>query len=161
MTGAVPVFLTPTRNNLGIIGPISKDEFSLESIQRKIDANPFAKEAQAKHPDRKPRILTITQSTYDGILYNVEQLRTMLDGRIGTLHFDEAWLPHAAFHHFYKDMHAIGPNRPQPEESMIFATHSTHKLLAGISQASQTPLRQPSNKKPHPNTFTNPSSNTH
>jgi len=28
----------------------------------------------------------------------------MLDGKIDTLHFDEAWLPHATFHDFYKDM---------------------------------------------------------
>lgn len=153
MTGAVPVFLTPTRNNLGIIGPIPIEEFSPEAIQRKIDANPFAKAAQARHPERKPRILTITQSTYDGIIYNVEELRRMLDGQIGTLHFDEAWLPHAAFHGFYKDMHAIGPNRPAPKESMIFATHSTHKLLAGISQASQILVREPENKKLDKHTF--------
>ncbi|MCY2982143.1 MAG: arginine/lysine/ornithine decarboxylase [Planctomycetota bacterium] len=153
MTGAVPVFLTPTRNNLGIIGPIPLDEFRLENIQKKIEANPFAREAQAKHPDRKPRILTITQSTYDGIIYNVETLRKLLDGQIGTLHFDEAWLPHAAFHEFYKDMHAIGPNRPAPSDSMIFATHSTHKLLAGISQASQILVREPTNKKLDRNTF--------
>jgi arginine decarboxylase len=153
MTGAVPVFLTPTRNNLGIIGPIPLDEFRLENIQKKIEANPFAREAQAKHPDRKPRILTITQSTYDGIIYNVETLRNLLDGQIGTLHFDEAWLPHAAFHEFYKDMHAIGPNRPAPSDSMIFATHSTHKLLAGISQASQILVREPTNKKLDRNTF--------
>ncbi len=153
MTGAVPVFLTPTRNNLGIIGPIPLGEFSPETIQRKIDANPFAKAAQARHPERKPRILTITQSTYDGIIYNVEELRRMLDGQIGTLHFDEAWLPHAAFHRFYKDMHAIGPNRPAPKESMIFATHSTHKLLAGISQASQILVREPENKKLDKHTF--------
>lgn len=143
MTGAVPVFLTPKRNNLGIIGPIPMEEFHLDNIQKKIQANPFAREAQAKHPDRKPRILTITQSTYDGIVYNVEALKDVLDGQIGTLHFDEAWLPHAAFHHFYKDMHAIGPNREPPKKSMIFATHSTHKLLAGISQASQILVRQP------------------
>ncbi|MCU0720633.1 MAG: aminotransferase class I/II-fold pyridoxal phosphate-dependent enzyme, partial [Pirellula sp.] len=153
MTGAVPVFLTPTRNNLGIIGPIPIQEFSPEAIQKKIDANPFAKAAQARHPERKPRILTITQSTYDGIIYNVEELRRMLDGQIGTLHFDEAWLPHAAFHRFYKDMHAIGPNRPAPKESMIFATHSTHKLLAGISQASQILVREPENKKLDKHTF--------
>ena len=153
MTGAVPVFLTPTRNNLGIIGPIPMEEFYPENIQKKIEANPFAREAQAKHPDRKPRILTITQSTYDGIIYNVESLRKLLDGRIGTLHFDEAWLPHAAFHEFYKDMHAIGPNRPAPLESMIFATHSTHKLLAGISQASQILVREPIKKKLDRNTF--------
>ena len=92
---------------------------------------------QAKHPGRKPRILTITQSTYDGIVYNVETLKEILDGKIDTLHFDEAWLPHATFHDFYKNMHAIGRERPCCDKSMVFATHSTHKLLAGISQASQ------------------------
>ncbi len=153
MTGAVPVFLTPKRNNLGIIGPIPREEFSPESLQKKIQANPFAREAQAKHPDRKPRILTITQSTYDGIIYNVEALKEMLDGRIGTLHFDEAWLPHAAFHTFYKNMHAIGPGRQHPANSMIFATHSTHKLLAGISQASQILVQEPVGKKLDRHTF--------
>src|SRR3989440_5533307 len=34
-------------------------------------------------------------------------------------------------------MHAIGKDRPRTKEAIIFATHSTHKLLAGISQASQ------------------------
>ena len=137
MTGAVPVFLTPTRNHLGLIGPIPLEEFRPENIQRKIDANSFAREAQARHPGRKPRILTITQSTYDGIVYNVETLKEILDGQIDTLHFDEAWLPHATFHDFYRNMHAIGRDRPCCDNAMVFATHSTHKLLAGISQASQ------------------------
>ena len=82
-------------------------------------------------------MLTITQSTYDGVIYNVETLKQLLDGKIDTLHFDEAWLPHATFHDFYKDMHAIGRDRPRAKESMIFSTQSTHKLLAGLSQASQ------------------------
>jgi len=132
MTGAIPVFLMPTRNHFGIIGPIPKEEFRWENIQRKIAAHPFARDVQAK-----PRVLTITQSTYDGILYNVEEIKEMLDGRIDTLHFDEAWLPHAAFHDFYGDYHAIGEDRPRCKESMVFATQSTHKLLAGLSQASQ------------------------
>lgn len=132
MTGAIPVFLMPTRNNFGIIGPIPKSEFAWESIQKKIDANPFIEDKSAK-----PRVLTITQSTYDGVLYNVEDIKEMLDGRIDTLHFDEAWLPHAAFHDFYGDYHAIGADRQRCKESMIFATQSTHKLLAGLSQASQ------------------------
>ncbi|MFB0934611.1 MAG: arginine/lysine/ornithine decarboxylase [Propionivibrio sp.] len=132
MTGAIPVFLMPTRNNFGIIGPIPKSEFSWESIQKKIAANPFAADKSAK-----PRVLTITQSTYDGVLYNVEEIKEMLDGKIDTLHFDEAWLPHAAFHDFYGDYHAIGADRPRCKESMVFSTQSTHKLLAGLSQASQ------------------------
>ena len=133
MTGAVPVFLTPTRNHYGIIGPIPLKEFTVENIQKKIEANPFAREAKNK----KPRILTITQSTYDGVIYNVETIKQMLDGHIDTLHFDEAWLPHAAFHDFYGDYHAIGEGRPRCKDSMVFSTQSTHKLLAGLSQASQ------------------------
>ncbi len=132
MTGAIPVFLMPTRNNFGIIGPIPKSEFAWDNIQKKIDANPFIADKTAK-----PRVLTITQSTYDGILYNVEDIKEELDGKIDTLHFDEAWLPHAAFHDFYGDYHAIGADRPRCKESMVFSTQSTHKLLAGLSQASQ------------------------
>ncbi|MGV0974948.1 MAG: Orn/Lys/Arg decarboxylase N-terminal domain-containing protein [Azonexus sp.] len=142
MTGAIPVFLMPTRNNFGIIGPIPKSEFAWESIQKKIVANPFITDKAAK-----PRVLTITQSTYDGILYNVEDIKAELDGRIDTLHFDEAWLPHAAFHDFYGDYHAIGADRPRCKESMVFATQSTHKLLAGLSQASQILVQDAENCK--------------
>jgi arginine decarboxylase len=140
MTGAIPVFLMPTRNNYGIIGPIPREEFLWENIQKKIDANPFIADKTAK-----PRVLTITQSTYDGVLYNVEDIKEMLDGRIDTLHFDEAWLPHAAFHDFYGDYHAIGADRPRCKESMIFSTQSTHKLLAGLSQASQILVQDATN----------------
>jgi arginine decarboxylase len=132
MTGAIPVFLMPTRNHFGIIGPIPKSEFAWENIKKKIERNPFATDKNAK-----PRVLTITQSTYDGVLYNVEEIKEMLDGKIDTLHFDEAWLPHATFHDFYGDYHAIGADRPRCKESMVFSTQSTHKLLAGLSQASQ------------------------
>ncbi|HET9641780.1 MAG TPA: arginine/lysine/ornithine decarboxylase [Burkholderiaceae bacterium] len=135
MTGAVPVFLTPTRNNYGIIGPIPQSEFSRESIERKIAANPLLADIDSKKV--RPRILTLTQSTYDGVLYNTETIKGMLDGYIGTLHFDEAWLPHAAFHKFYGGYHAMGKHRPRPKEAIVYATQSTHKSLAGLSQASQ------------------------
>jgi arginine decarboxylase len=149
MTGAIPVFLMPTRNHYGIIGPIPKEEFEPENIRKKIAANPFAREAN----NQQPRILTITQSTYDGVVYNVEMLKEMLDGEIDTLHFDEAWLPHAAFHDFYKDMHAIGRYTPRAKKSMIFSTQSTHKLLAGLSQASQILVRESETVKLDRDTF--------
>jgi arginine decarboxylase len=142
MTGAIPVFLMPTRNHFGIIGPIPKEEFEFENIQKKIARNPFALDKNAK-----PRVLTITQSTYDGVIYNVEEIKEMLDGKIDTLHFDEAWLPHAAFHDFYGDYHAIGVGRPGCKESMVFSTQSTHKMLAGLSQASQILVQDAENNK--------------
>ncbi len=142
MCGAIPIFLTPTRNHYGIIGPIPLDEFRPENIEKKIAAHPFAKDVK-----RKPRILTITQSTYDGILYNVDMIKDLLGDYIDTLHFDEAWLPHATFHDFYRGMHAIGKDRPRAKDALVFATQSTHKLLAGLSQASQILVQDSETRK--------------
>ncbi len=142
MTGAIPVFLMPTRNHFGIIGPIPLEEFKWENIEKKIAANPFARESKSK-----PRVLTVTQSTYDGVVYNVDTIKEMLDGKVDTLHFDEAWLPHATFHDFYRGMHAIGTDRARCKESMIFSTQSTHKMLAGLSQASQILVQDSDTRK--------------
>lgn len=142
LTGAIPVFLMPTRNHYGIIGPIPKKEFSIKEIRKKIKANPLI-----KNKDARLRILTLTQSTYDGIIYNDEKIKKALDGQVDILHFDEAWLPHAEFHPFYSEMHAIDPERPRTKESLVFATHSTHKLLAGLSQASQICVENSEKKK--------------
>jgi arginine decarboxylase len=145
MTGAIPVFLKPTRNHFGIIGPIPKEEFEPASIMAKIKANPLLKHVDPKKI--KPRVLTLTQSTYDGVLYNTETIKTMLDGYVENLHFDEAWLPHAAFHPFYGTYHAMGKKRSRPKEAVVYATQSTHKLLAGISQASHVLVQDAQNRQ--------------
>ncbi len=145
MTGAIPVFLKPTRNNFGIIGPIPQEEFSPEAIRAKIAANPLLKGVD---PDTvKPRILTLTQSTYDGVLYNTETIKQMVDGYVDNLHFDEAWLPHAAFHPFYGTFHAMGRKRSRPARTMVYSTQSIHKLLAGISQASHVLVQDSQERK--------------
>lgn len=132
LTGAIPVFLMPTRNHYGIIGPIPQREFSIENIRERIAENPFIDDKSAR-----PRILALTQSTYDGVLYNCDMIKDALDEKVDALHFDEAWLPHANFHHFYSGMHAIGVERRRSRDALVFSTQSTHKLLAGLSQASQ------------------------
>lgn len=142
MTGTIPIFLTPTRNHLGIIGPIPKSEFEPKSIQAKMDANPLIKDKTVK-----PQVLTITQSTYDGVIYNVETIKKVMGDCVDNLHFDEAWLPHASFHPFYHEFHAIAEGRPRAKDTMIYSTQSTHKLLAGISQASQILVQEPQNRK--------------
>ncbi|HWT17479.1 MAG TPA: arginine/lysine/ornithine decarboxylase [Variovorax sp.] len=144
MTGAIPVFMKPTRNHFGIIGPIPKSEFEQSAIKAKIKANPLLADVD---PNKvKPRVMTLTQSTYDGVIYNTETIKNMLDGYVDTLHFDEAWLPHAAFHPFYGAYHAMGKRRVRPKESLVFATQSTHKLLAGISQASHVLVQDSQNR---------------
>ncbi|PAT38091.1 arginine/lysine/ornithine decarboxylase [Vandammella animalimorsus] len=145
MTGAIPVFLKPTRNHYGIIGPIPKSEFEPASIQKKIKAHPLLKGVDAKKV--RPRVLTLTQSTYDGVLYNTETIKQMLDGYVDNLHFDEAWLPHAAFNPFYGTYHAMGRKRPRPKTSVVYSTQSIHKLLAGISQASHVLVQDSQEQK--------------
>lgn len=145
MTSAIPVFLKPTRNHYGIIGPIHQSEFEPANIQQKIASNPLLKGIDAASV--KPRVLTITQSTYDGVLYNTETIKGMLDGYVENLHFDEAWLPHAAFNPFYGAYHAMGRKRARPKQSVVYATQSIHKLLAGISQASHVLVQDSQEQK--------------
>ena len=82
-------------------------------------------------------MLTLTQSTYDGILYNAEAIKTSLDGHVDALHFDEAWLPHAAFHDFYHQMHAIGPGPPAADGIAGVRDPVDPQAAGGLSQASQ------------------------
>ncbi|HBD33182.1 MAG TPA: lysine decarboxylase, partial [Cupriavidus sp.] len=54
---------------------------------------------------------------------------------------------HASFHPFYENMHAIGHGRPRSKDALVFATQSTHKLLAGLSQASQILVQDSETRK--------------
>jgi len=145
MTGAIPVFLKPTRNHFGIIGPIAQSEFAPQAIQAKIAAHPLLQ--AAGHENIQPRVLALTQSTYDGVLYNTETIKSLLDGYIEHMHFDEAWIPHAAFHPFYGSYHAMGKKRARPRHSLVYSTQSIHKLLAGVSQASHILVQDSQNQK--------------
>jgi arginine decarboxylase len=132
MTGATPIYLVPSRNGLGIIGPISKEQFTPASIRKKIATSPFAKETSGK-----VRLMVMTNSTYDGLCYNIDGIKRALGDSVEVLHFDEAWYAYANFHEFYDGYHAISSAHPARSPNAItFATQSTHKLLAALSQAS-------------------------
>ncbi len=137
MTGATPIYLMPSRNGLGIIGPISREQFTPESVSTKIAANPLAAQTNGK-----VRLMVMTNSTYDGLCYNVDVIKQTLGGAVDVLHFDEAWYAYANFHEFYDGFHAISSSSAAaPQDSITFATQSTHKLLAAFSQASMIHLK--------------------
>ena len=135
MTGAVPLYLTPTRNELGIIGPIALDEFSPSALAAKIAASPLARERGIDPATARIRLAVITNSTYDGLCYNAERIKQALGDSVDVLHFDEAWYAYAAFHEFYRGRYGMGTTR-SARAPLVFTTHSTHKLLAAFSQAS-------------------------
>ena len=123
MTDLVPLWLKPTRNALGILGGIPKREFMRESIEAKVAAT---KDAQW------PVHAVITNSTYDGLLYNTEFIKQTLD--VPSIHFDSAWVPYTNFHPIYQGKSGMSGDRVPGK--IIYETQSTHKLLAALSQAS-------------------------
>ncbi|MBX9762390.1 MAG: lysine decarboxylase [Pseudomonadaceae bacterium] len=135
MTGAIPLYLCPERNELGIIGPIPLSEFSRESIQAKIDASPLARGRVPNSSGAMVKLVVVTNSTYDGLCYNAELIKQTLGNSVEVLHFDEAWYAYAAFHEFYAGRYGMGTAR-SADTPLVFTTHSTHKLLAAFSQAS-------------------------
>lgn len=145
MTGAVPHYLVPLRNRYGIIGPIPPARLDKDAIDRDLHSNPLVTEdvtARAVHS-------IITNSTYDGLCYNARRVEELLDPSVDRIHFDEAWYAYARFNPLYRDRHAMRGDPKNHTGPTIFATHSTHKLLAALSQASFLHIRDGRGAVPH------------
>lgn len=145
MTGAIPVYFSPSRNAHGIIGPISEEQFSPKAMQAKIAQSPLA--AEAMKNGAKLRIAVVTNSTYDGLCYNAESIAKKIGSAVDFLHFDEAWYAYAAFHPFYEHYYGMAKGKPREQDAIVFTTHSTHKLLAAFSQASMVHVRNSRKRK--------------
>ena len=146
MTGAIPTYLVPVRNRYGIIGPILPDRLTPEAIKEAIKSNPLV----TKGIETRPVHSIITNSTYDGLCYNARRVTELLDPTVDRIHFDEAWYAYARFNPLYRDRHAMyGDPKDYTKGPTIFATHSTHKLLAALSQASFLHIRDGRSPIPH------------
>jgi arginine/lysine/ornithine decarboxylase len=78
-----------------------------------------------------------------------------LRGRVQNFHFDEAWFAYGTFHPFYADRFGMNPKYQDPSFNKvpIFATQSTHKLLAAVSQASMLHTLLPNEWHESPDQF--------
>ena len=148
MTGATPVYFQPSRNAFGIIGPISKEQFTPEHMAKRMADHPLIDKA----PD-KVRMAVVTNSTYDGICYNANMIKRTAEDGVDYLHFDEAWYAYGAFHEFYKNRFGMAELDGERTGPAIFTTHSTHKLLAAFSQASMIHVKQGKHTQVNPTHF--------
>jgi arginine decarboxylase len=145
MTGGIPQYLVPLRNRYGIIGPIPPERLSKAAIANGIKNNPLVTrgvKTRAVHS-------IVTNSTYDGLTYDARRVQELLDPSVDRIHFDEAWYAYARFNPLYKGRHAMHGDPKDHEGPTIFATHSTHKLLAALSQASLLHIRDGRSPIPH------------
>jgi arginine decarboxylase len=145
MTGGLPQYWVPLRNRYGIIGPIPPERFKKEWIQAAIKSNPLV----PKGVDQRPVYAVLTNSTYDGLCYNARRVEELLDSTVDRIHFDEAWYGYARFNPLYRDRHAMHGDPKDHKGPTVFATHSTHKLLAALSQASFLHMRDGRGAIPH------------
>lgn len=133
--GGLPIYMTPTRNRYGIIGPILPSQMTKEAIREKIESNKLINER--KQQDKSPVYSVVTNCTYDGVTYNAVKVENLLEQSSNIIHFDEAWYGYARFNDVYKDHFAMRGDVPKEHKGpTIFATHSTHKLLNALSQGS-------------------------
>lgn len=139
MSHAVPVYMIPTRNRYGILGPILPAEMDPKVIAKKISQSKLVSKKEA---GRKPSIAVVTNSTYDGVCYNAAKAEEILAKTTDVVHFDEAWYGYARFNPIYKDRFGMrDDDKPAKDRPTVFTTQSTHKLLAALSQASMIHIK--------------------
>lgn len=140
LTGVRPVYMTPTRNAYGIIGPIPKKQMTRASISQQIEESRFARDAK----NQRPAYSVVTNCTYDGLIYNGDTIQALLGDSCDRIHFDEAWFGYSRFNPIYKGFHAMRGDKSghTADQPTLFATHSTHKLLNALSQASYIHIRE-------------------
>lgn len=135
---AHPVYLKPTRNKYGMVGPIPNYRFEPEFIQSLIIDSPIAQRAVS--PD--PSYAVVTNCTYDGFCYDVNSIVTKLGKSAPRLHFDEAWYAYAKFHPLYSGRFCMDVSDDDPNRPTIFAVQSTHKMLPAFSMSSMIHVKR-------------------
>jgi arginine decarboxylase len=137
VTGARPVYLTPTRNGYGMIGLVPLKRFTKSAIKELIAKSPFSAGALSQEPVHA----VVTNSTYDGLCYDVNRVVTELSQSVPRIHFDEAWYAYAKFHPIYRGRFAMDVPDEMPDRPALFAVQSTHKMLAAFSMASMVHIK--------------------
>lgn len=137
VTGARPVYFKPTRNGYGMIGLVPLKRFSPENVRALIDKSPFSPGA----PSKDPTYAVVTNSTYDGLCYDVNRVVEELAKSVPRIHFDEAWYAYAKFHPIYRGRFAMDVPDDMPNRPAIFAVQSTHKMLAAFSMGSMVHIK--------------------
>lgn len=140
VSGARPVYLVPTRNGYGLAGPLPPAELEADAVAARIAANPLARDAVSPHA----QYAVFTNSTYDGLCYDAVAAARAFAPSTPRLHFDEAWFAYARFHPLYAGRYGMSVDEeafPGSDRPTVFATQSTHKLLAALSQSAMVHVR--------------------
>ncbi|HTV31985.1 MAG TPA: Orn/Lys/Arg decarboxylase N-terminal domain-containing protein [Methylocella sp.] len=139
--GGIPIYLPTDRNAYGLIGPIYPGTLDEAAIREFIRTHPLVPDPEAWRRERPFRVAVIEQCTYDGTIYDARTIVERIGHLCDYILFDEAWAGFMKFHPLYERRFAMGLPNLDERSPGIIATQSTHKQLAGFSQASQIHVR--------------------
>ena len=123
IAGAEPLYLMPSINNrYGIFGPVPKQRI-------------FSEMDKALKAGKRLKVIILTNSTYDGLVYDLPEIVAGAHERGIKVIIDEAWYGYANFHP------AFFPCAMQAGAD--YATQSTHKTMSAFSQASMIHVQDP------------------
>ncbi len=141
LAGAIPIYLETDRNPQGLIGPIDYDALDEQKLREQIRTHPLVTDKEAWKRERPFRLAIIEQCSYDGTIYHAGSLIKRIGHLCDYVFFDEAWAGFMKFHPLFAGHFAMGLENLDATSPGIVATQSTHKQLAGFSQASQIHVR--------------------
>lgn len=141
LAGAIPIYVETDRNPQGLIGPIDFDALDEDRLREQIRNHPLVTDKEAWKRERPFRLAIVEQCSYDGTIYNAGSLIKRIGHLCDYVHFDEAWAGFMKFHPLFAGHFAMGLEHLDAASPGIIATQSTHKQLAGFSQASQIHVR--------------------
>src|SRR3974390_3311948 len=137
LSGGIPIYLPTDRNAYGLIGPIKPAALEKKTIREAIRTNPLVKDPEVWRRERPFRAAVIEQCTYDGTIHDAQYIIARIGPLCDYILFDEAWAGFMKFHPIYAGRFAMGLRNLNESAPGIISTQSTHKQLAGFSQASQ------------------------
>lgn len=137
LSQARPVYLKPTRNAYGLIGPIPTARLKKANIDSLIKNSALTIDAVSQ----EPAYAVVTNCTYDGFCYDVNAVVKHLGESAPRIHFDEAWYAYARFHPLYRGRYAMDVEMTS-DTPTIFAVQSTHKMLPSLSMSSMIHVKK-------------------
>ncbi len=139
--GGIPVYLETDRNAYGLIGPIDPTALDEDRIRAAIRDNPLVTDPDAWRREKPFRAAVIELCTYDGTIYDAQQIVARIGHLCEYILFDEAWAGFMKFHPLYRGRYGMGLRDLGPNSPGIIVTQSSHKQLASFSQSSQIHVR--------------------
>jgi len=128
-SGAIPVYLVPSRGNNGEILGVDSSQLTKENI-----CSAIGKSRLIGWGGDRRTVLVLTQATYDGIMYNCQRISDELSSMMHAIHFDEAWSSHTYFSGWYRGYRAMDV---VDNVCPIFSSQSIHKTSLALTQSSQ------------------------